>query len=459
MSLVQIVFVLANATFNWFVFPYAENHMREIFIGTAILYLVAFSFVCLVVKEGDYPPIEGETVKDSKGMGGIKTFFKECFTHKFYWLFFTAGAFLTISNAIGFLSVFFLRDMQLTDLQIGRARALGSVVTVTAMYFAAVFVDRWHPIRITVYVGVFRIVANVASWVWIFITLPGNCFFFDSAFLSALEQTARAPLGMRLLPKSRYAQFCSAQAMLQAACAMGAGICAGAFIDVIQHFCMTADFAYRFTFVWTLVFSTASAIVMLYIYRHWHRLGGFKQFHPPAPWSPKQVEEAPIVPTVGPQSRWLNIALRLFDAVMALSVLAVPFMMWWMHLKGTTLAFKWFGMVLLPLSVLTWLLWEYVKRSIHRDVKRARGNEPLRNGIPHHGMLMAPAITWLLMLPLWIVSIVVSVNLNMETAAVVFGLANVVTNVLLAGAVCLMCRVERGRSTTIDENPALETAQ
>ena len=457
MGLVRLVSTLSGAIFNWFVFQYAQNHMREIMLGTAILYLIAFGIVCLLVKEGEYPPVEGELPADRQGMGWIKTFFTECFTHKFYWLVFSAGAFGAIGGAANMFNLFFLRQMQLTDGQIGKATALGSLFTMAAIYFAAVFVDRWHPIRVNMYAGVFRVVSYATGWVWIFVTLPGDTFFWMflgmnaiNAFLVALDGTAAYPLQMRLLPKSRFAQFCSAQAMLKSVCTIGAGVCAGAFIDVIQHFCKDPDFAYRLAFIWNLVFVGASAVTMLLVYRHWQRLGGFAHFHPPAPWSSTGKEEAPIVPSVGPQSWWLQFALRLFDAIMIVSVLGIPVVMGWMHARGADLAFKWFGQALLPLSVLTWMLWVYVKRGIHLDLQRARNNEPLRNGIPHHGMLMGVAVQFLLMRALWIVQLVITINLHMETAALVFGLANVITNVMLAGAVFLMCRVERGCSTAMD---------
>ena len=82
LGLLRVASTVATAFYNYFIFKYAESHMREIFIGAAILYLVGFGLMCAMVKEGEYPPIEGEQDKDNKGWGGLKTFFRECFTHK-----------------------------------------------------------------------------------------------------------------------------------------------------------------------------------------------------------------------------------------------------------------------------------------------------------------------------------------------------------------------------------------
>jgi hypothetical protein len=106
-----------------------------------------------------------------------------------------------------------------------------------------------------------------------------------------LCRSSGIPREMRLFPQSRFGQFCSAQAMLRSLCTTGAGVVAGMFIDMFRYFCNGSDFAYRFNFIWTALFSTVSAVVTIFIYLHWYRLGGDKHFHPPAPWSPKKMEE------------------------------------------------------------------------------------------------------------------------------------------------------------------------
>ena len=76
----------------------------------------------------------------------------------------------------------------------------------------------------------------------------------------------------------------------------------------------------------------------------------------------------------------------------------------------------------------------------------------MHNGIPHHGLLIVVASQFLLLVGLWIVQVVISINMKMETGAIVFTVANVVTNFLQIGGVWLMCRVERGYGTVIDRN-------
>ena len=457
-GLLRIVGTGAGALYNFFIFKFAESHMREIFIGAAVLYLVGFGMACLMIKEGEYPPPEGESDNSSRGMKGIKTFFRESFSHKLYWFRFISASFSAFAGAIGIFGIFFNREMGLSLDQIGKLGAIGSIASMAAMYCMSIFVDRWHPLRITVYGALFGVLGSFMSMVWIFVTIPGNYFFWLNlsnvligTFLGALVAVATFPSDMRIFPQSRFGQFCSAQAMLQSAFTVIAGILAGLFIDVVRNLCHGSNYAYRFIFLWITVFAGISAVFRVMSYIEWHRLGGDKHFHPPAPWSPSGIEEMPVVPIVGPQTKWLNISFLLFDGIMGLSVLSIPVLMWWMYMKQQMFAFKWYGLAVLPLCVAGWLCWIVLKKKIRRDVAAAKTGSPLRNGIPHHGMLIILGSKFLLAVGVWVCQVLVTVTLNMESGAIVFGIANGITNFLLIGTLYLMCRIERGFSVTVDE--------
>lgn len=457
-GLLRVVSAIAMTLYNYFIFQFAESHMREIFLGTTVLYFIGFGIVSLTVKEGKYPPIEGESEKSNKGLQGIKTFFKESFTDKFYWLIFSGLAFISIASAIGTFDIFFKREMELSLDQIGKMTAITGVVMTIAVYFGAIFIDRWHPLRVTVYVFVFNLVAIAMNWIWIFVSLPGNYFFWlclggnlIAAFQMALSTATGFPLQVRLYPQSRFAQFCSAQGVIRSFCTIGAGILAGLFIDAIKYFCARGDFAYRFNFIWTLLFWGIGTILTILIYIKWYKMGGDSHYHPPASWSPNGVEEMPIVPIVGVQSRWLNIALHLFNAIMGLSVLTVPFLMWCMYFKKCMTAFNYFGVLLLPLSVVAWLWWKYLEKNIRNDMQRIHSGRTPLNGLPHHGMLMVISIKFLLAVGLWIAQVIIAVNMNMNFEAVIFGLGNVVTNFMLISCVWLFTRIERGNLVTLDK--------
>ncbi len=457
----RIVGIAASATYNYFIFQYAESNMREIFIGAAVLYFLGFGMMCFMVKEGNYPPVEGEPAKQKSRIQGLRDFFKESFTHKIYWLIFFFTTFTAVNGAINTFNVFFYKNMGLSLLQIGKMSAITGIAALLAMYLASIYIDRWHPLRVTVYVVVFGVVGNLMNWKWLFISLPGEYFFWltlgvgvITAFAGAIGAAGNMPLFYRLFPKSRFGQFCSAQSIVRSVFGLFAGIAAGLYIDFVKYLAGGSDFAYRFIFVWQTIGSVVCSIVIIIAYREWYRLGGDARFHPPATWNPQGTEEMAIVSTVGPQLRWLNISFNLFNAIMAVSVFGIPILMCWMYYKHAMLAFEWHAWLLLPMAVVAWIYWLIVEKGIRRDMNRAINGEPLQNGIPHHGVFIFVAGKFLLVLGLWFVQIVVTINLNMELGAIIFTTANIVTDFFLIGAVQLLSRIERGFSTTIDKNLA-----
>jgi len=457
-GMLKIVGTGAGALYNFFVFRFAQSHMREIFVGAAVLYLLGFGIVCLVVKEGEYPPLAGEDENSSKGVRGVVVFFKESFSHKFYWFRFIASSFTAVAGAMTMFGVFFNREMGLSLEQIGKTGAVVSIASMAAMYFMSIFVDRWHPLRICTYGAIFVTLSNFMMLEWVFVSIPGNYFFWLNlgnavigAFLYALLSVAGLPCDMRTFPQSRFGQFCSAQALLRSTFMVISGIFAGLFIDLVRNLCHGSDYAYRFNFLWTTVFFGISAFFTVKGYLEWHRLGGDKHFHPPSPWNPEGVEQMPLVATVGPQTKWLNRSFLLFDGIMGLSVLSLPALMACMYWKQQMLAFKWYSLAVLPLFLAGFYCWTVLKQKIRRDIAAAKVGSPLCNGIPHHGILMLIGTQFLLSVGIWICQVLVTVTLNKESASVVFGVANALVNFLLIGSVFLMCRIERGFSVTVDE--------
>lgn len=343
--------------------------------------------------------------------------------------------------------------------QIGKLAGITALAALAAMYFAAIFIDRWHPLRVAVYLTVFSVITAVMRWVWVFVDLPAIYFFWlnlgiglITAFQVALMGGCVLPMFMRLYPQSRFGQFCSAASLVVSFGQICAGVTAGLFIDFARWWYHDSDFGYRFIFVWTTVFTAITALMFIMTYRKWYSLGGDAHYHPPAPWSKKGVEEMAIVTTVGPQSKWLKWTFRMFHATMALSVIGIVPLLWWMYCQHAFIAFYWHAVLLLPLSLAAWVCWMILGKRIWRDVVRARSGEALHNGIPHHGLLIVVASQFLLLLILWIVQVVISINMKLETGAIVFTVANVITNFLQIGGVWLMCRVERGYCTVIDKN-------
>jgi MFS family permease len=459
MGLMQIIGGAAGFLYNYFIFKYADSHMREIFTGAAILYFIGIGMMCLCVKEGQYPPVTDQEREQSRGLAGFKTYFRETLSHKFYWtkFIYRACSMLTWMAIMPF-NIFFYKEMGLTLEYVGKAVAVTSIAGIAAAYFSAIFIDRWNPVRIYAYSGVFAVIFVLSNWVWLFVTLSPEAFFWlhmlgaglIGAFHGTLTNVASLPFDMRLHPKSRFGQFCSAQAAIWHISTIGGGIAVGLLFDGLKWIFHGSDYVYRFNFAWTSFWLFLAAILICSLYRQWLALGGDKHFHPPAPWAEKGYEEQENAPVVGVQRRWLNYALRLVNLLMLLSILyLIPLTGWLWHI-GWISDFKWHLMVIIPISIALYYVWLMVERSIRADVKRCAAGEKTLNGIPHHGVFFLKACALLLLLTVWIGKTIMAVHDGLQGGVMVFGVGNLITNVLVIVAVLVLCRIERGYDQVLD---------
>ncbi len=454
----RIVGTGAAALYNWLAFQYAQTHMHEIFLASTVLYLLGFGVMCFMVKEGEYPPVDTTKAKAKGGIYGIKTYFKESFTDRFYWFLFISAGIGAMAGASWGFTVFFQLEMKMSLAQIGKMNAITSIISMVAVYFAAVFVDRWHPLRVYSYISIFTVVGTGMNWIWIFIDLPGTYFFYLSlgsmlltVFLNALVAASSLPMIMRLFPGSRYGQFCSAQGIIRSFCAIIAGLVFGVYLDVLRMF-FDGTFCYRFNFTWSTSMMLINCIAIVWGYRMWNKRGGDQSFHPPAPWDPKGYEEVAVVPTTGLHPKYLRLALVLFDALMIISLLLPIAFLPYFREHGMTKAFNNFITIVIPLSVVVLAIWVFLARGIRADMRRAKAGLPLKNGLPHHGLMVAIAVKFLLAMGLLAAQLIVSIKFGNDKYALIFALGNIATNLLICFCTSILIRIERGYTLPIHAN-------
>ena len=311
----RLVGTLTTAAYNFFLFRYAESHMREIYLGAGLLYLLGFGIMCLKIREGDYPPPpdEGEHLGLVKK---IKLFAGQCFTNRFYWYIFLTYAFISMSGSMGVFGVFNLKSFGFTLADIGKMGAVSAITVPLCFLFTGYIVDRFHPVRVAAYLGAFDVFFAFGNWIWLFIPTPNTVVFLwiiiihgavFRALLGATKDNAEMTRLMRLLPRDRYGQYSGAMALVRAFAIMAGGLMAGTYLDLWRRFFPDGDFLYRLNFLYSGPLVVIAFVFHYKTYRAWKRLGGDTSYTPPEP--SVQVMLLPPRPDADTGVRWRLVAI------------------------------------------------------------------------------------------------------------------------------------------------------
>lgn len=264
-GLFRMVSLLDGILFNYFLIGHAETHAALIFAGIGIFYGVAFTFMCAMVKEGDYPPPEPAAA--SAG-AGLRQFFRECFGSSYYlWLYVGMTCSWVALAPINSFSVFYAKSVGLSMDTYGKYVAGSYVCSLALAYFLGALADRFHPLRVSmVAIGLY---GGVMLWGGFF---ADNARAFGLVFaahtvLSGTYVTLSASLGQRLFPRLRFGQFASAQIAMQGMGLVLVPPIIGAILDA-------AGRDYRLTFLSGGLFAVLGLAAYFEVHRRFLALGG-----------------------------------------------------------------------------------------------------------------------------------------------------------------------------------------
>lgn len=272
MALFRVVGMLAGFVFHTFIFGWATTHLTTIYVALALLYLVAFWLMCWKVKEPEYPPPPAD--KDPGLAGSVRTYFRECYSHKYYLTFFLAVSLWMMSGAGVTFQVFFGDSLGMSRADFGKLTGVTALLSALLLYPLGSLVDKFHPLRVALVAGAITAPAQLlyfffvhtptAYWIATLMIVPIGVAYF----------AASLPMMMAILPRERYGQFCSAQAVIGSLGMMIANAAAGWLIDA------TGDNP-RFLWIWMFACQGAAVLLLVPVYRMWCSYGGSVHYLPP----------------------------------------------------------------------------------------------------------------------------------------------------------------------------------
>ena len=286
LALFRVVGVGAGAMWSFYVFPFAESHFKEIFLGVGLLYFTGFGLMCFRVKEGTYPPPEPRPKSAGGSNGLIATvveygriplscrIYKLMFAHNMAW----AISALCITA----FSLFLFLSMGLSLAQIGQVGGFTGIVTAILSYPAGMLADRYHPVRVMLFAKVLLFILNFGYIAWAFLPwTPSQAFIgyailnLTTVSLTVIYSTVTLPMQMRIFPREVFGQLCSFNALCISGSIVLFGMLAGVYVDLWKGLLPEAvhgkDFHYRMIVFWPIIFQAISLVLLVMIYKEWHR--------------------------------------------------------------------------------------------------------------------------------------------------------------------------------------------
>lgn len=267
----RLAATLGGVIFHEYILRYADTYPRMIYLGCALLYLLAFTLLSVMVKEGAYPPPPPKMHHPVKKIG---RWFGESFGNGFYWRCFLSSACFRWAfvpfNA--FLILYAKKQLHMDPGQFGHAMALVMIVQLPILLFLGPLLDRFHPLR----VGIFGYSAMAAASVIAFFFIHDSRTFLVFALIEfatiAVIQSSLSTIGPRLMPRQRYGQFCAANAMVVESGLLVLSWLCGEFLDRVGE---------RYVHIWAAVFAMIGFFVLLNLFFAWKRHGGDENFVAP----------------------------------------------------------------------------------------------------------------------------------------------------------------------------------
>jgi len=271
-GLFRMFSLLAGIIFNFWLLGKAEKHYVLMFSIIGIIYGFGFFLMCLKVKEGEYPP---PPRNDGGAFGGIKTYFKDCFSYSYYcWIFiFLTLAMLTFIP-VNLFNIFYAQSLNISMDDYGRLIAITFVISLLSSWFLGALADRIHPIRLGVVVLTLYVFVALLSGIFITDKKTFGIALISHCVISGMYFTGTASLMQRLFPKARFAQLASASGIIGSVITIIVTPMIGGILDISNH-------CYRLTYFMGAVFAVLSLLIAIPMYRKFIVLGGDNNYKAP----------------------------------------------------------------------------------------------------------------------------------------------------------------------------------
>lgn len=269
-ALLRIISLICGVVMNYVILKHVEAHFRLIFLSLAAVFAFTYIVMCLMVKEGDYPPPEKDAGDFRSGgfIAAIRVYVHECFSKSYYrWVF----AALALSGLavipINSFSIYYAKSLNMPMGDYGTIKAINHTCGIFFAFPIGMLVDRFHALRVTMATMVLYCVTVLLGAILIRTPWSFGWAVFGHMVVSGFYLSASGALAQMLLPRLKFAQFLSASLVITSVATIVLSLGMGYLLDATGS-------NYRLTYIAGGVLAAAAVVVMYIVYRKFMAMGG-----------------------------------------------------------------------------------------------------------------------------------------------------------------------------------------
>jgi MFS family permease len=274
-GLYRAIGLLVGIAFYFNVLGQAQAHYSWIFLGVGAIYGVAFTLMCLKVREGKLPEHIGLPTERPGLFSAIATYFREGFGNPYYICIFVATILGSLCSGVYTqYSLYYSASLGMSDTSFGHYVAFSYFISFFLSVPLGLAADRYHPLRLTMML--LLLYGVVMAGAGFLVRNPGGfgIALVAHTVISGSMSTAWASMTQRLLPRGNFAVICSAGGLLGSIVGIFFMPCIGMFLDATHH-------EYRYTFFINAELTLGAFLAYFAVYRRFMALGGTKNYVPP----------------------------------------------------------------------------------------------------------------------------------------------------------------------------------
>ena len=233
---VRVVGLGVAIGFNMTLFALSEAWLAEILVAIALIFGLTIPLMCLMVREGDYPPSSARDAAASGRLALARLQLRQCCGQRRHlWAF---GAFMLA--AVTFIpfntfSLHYALDLGLSKAELGELTALAYAVSIASAFVIGWLVDRRGAVRVAAAMMALYVAIALGGWLLVDGVASFRPFYVAHVICSGAYFTAAAAMPLALFPREEFVRYNSTKDILVAFANILVASCIGPLLDHSGH--------------------------------------------------------------------------------------------------------------------------------------------------------------------------------------------------------------------------------